>query len=214
MRKFIIYLPVASAFWFVTTITLGGINHPNYQHMSQFISELGAVGTINGQTVNLIGFVPASIFLTAFVILAIYLSSRKTKQTLGFVGIGMYAITLCIAALYPCDAGCRPDSPTTSQIIHNLSAIFGYLNGIAGVFILASDVKQKGNRKLGIIGYVLGSVAVAMFFLLYPEFLLVGLAQRIFELSMYTWIILYSFYFQVEILNKSSKKDAVNRASS
>ena len=202
MRRLIIFLPIASAFWFITTILLGGINHPNYQHMSQFISELGATGAPNGKVVSLFGFVPTSILLTVFVVFAIYLSSKQTKQILGLVGIGVYAITLSVAALHPCDAGCRPDNPSTSQIIHNLSAIFGYLSGIAGIFLLASDAKQKGGRKIGAVGFILGGLTLAMFFLLNPEFSFVGLVQRVFELSMYTWIILYAFYFRVEILNK------------
>jgi hypothetical protein len=35
-------LPLVSALWFLTTIILGGIHQPNYQHMSQYISELDA----------------------------------------------------------------------------------------------------------------------------------------------------------------------------
>ena len=205
MKKLLIYLPIASAFWFVATISLGGVNHPNYQHMSQFISELGATGAPNARIVSLFGFIPTSIFLTVFVLLAIYLSSKQTKQILGFVGIGVYAITLSVAALYPCDAGCRPDNPSTSQIIHNLSAIFGYLSGIAGIFILASDAKQKGGRKIAAIGSILGSLALAMFFLLNPDFSFVGIVQSVFELSIYTWIILYAFYFRVEILNTKTR---------
>jgi hypothetical membrane protein len=199
MRKLIILLPIASAFWFIATISLGAINHPNYQHLSQFISELGATGAPNGKMVSLFGFIPASILLTVFVLYAIYLSSRQPKQIIGLVGIGIYAITLSIAALYPCDTGCRPDHPSTSQVIHNLSASFGYLSGIAGVFLLASDAKQKGNRKIATIGSILGVLTLAMFFLLNPEFSFVGLAQRVFEISMYSWIIIYAFYFRLEV---------------
>lgn len=42
MKKLIIMLPLVSALWFLTTIILGGIHQPNYQHMSQYISELDA----------------------------------------------------------------------------------------------------------------------------------------------------------------------------
>ena len=214
MRKLVIFLPIVSAFWFITTILLGGFKHSNYQHKSQFISELGATGEVNAHAVNLFGFVPTSIFLCAFVCLAIYLSSRQVKQILGLLGIGVYAITLAVAALYPCDSGCNPDNPSTSQMVHDLSAIFGYLSGIVGVYLLASDVKKKGGIRLGTVGYILCGLTIAMFLLLNPEFSFVGLAQRVFELSMYTWIILYSFHIRAEIFNKSRKVGAVDGDSS
>jgi len=195
-----------SALWFLTTIVVGAINQPNYNHLSQFISELGASGSANGQLVNLLGFIPTSVFLTAFVLLAIYVSSRQTKQLLGLVGIGLYSLTLCIAALYPCDAACRPTSPSLSQGIHNLSAIFGYLGGIVGIFLLASDVRVKASRSIANTGFFLAAIAAAMFFLLSPEFILVGLAQRVFELVMYTWIIVYAFHLRAEWLNEQKDK--------
>ena len=202
MRRLIIFFPVVSAFWFVTTITYAGIKHSNYQHMSQFISELGATGEANGQIVNLFGFIPTSFFLSCFVCLAIFLSSRQLKEILGLTAIGVYAITLGVAAVFPCDPGCVADNPSVSQIIHNLSAIVGYACGVVGVFLLASSVTRKGNKMLGTIGFALGGVAVVMFFLVTPEFSFHGLAQRVFELCMYIWIMLYSFYMQSILQNK------------
>jgi len=196
MRILIVFLPIASAVWFTTTIVLAGFNHTNYRHGAQFISELGATGTANGQIVNFLGFVPSSALLTAFVFLAIFLGSRKVKEVFGLIAIGVYALTLSVAAFYPCDLGCRPDSPSTSQIIHNLSAVLGYASGIVGVFVLASVVTQKGSNSLGSIGYSLGALALLMFFLLKSESPFVGLVQRAFEASMYTWAILYAFHLQ------------------
>ena len=66
MKKLIIILPVVSALWFLTTIILAGAYEPDYQHMSQYISELGATGAANGQWVNLGGFIPASVLLVFF----------------------------------------------------------------------------------------------------------------------------------------------------
>ena len=211
MRKLVILLPLTSAMWFLTTILFGGLNHPNYRHYSQFISELGASGAVNGQLVNLFGFIPTSAFLTAFVMLAIYISSRQTKQLLGLAGIGLYSLTLCVAALFPCDAGCRPVTPSVAQLVHNLSAIFGYMGGVIGIFLLASDLRNKASRRLAAIGFFLGAIAIAMFFLLSPESLLVGLAQRVFEFAMYAWIIIYAFHLRAELLNNERDKPGESR---
>lgn len=204
MNTLIIILPVVSALWFFTTIILGGINQPDYQHISHFISELGAIDAANGKIVNFGGFIPASVFLVIFVVLAIYQSPRQKKQVIGLMGIALYAITLGIAALYPCDSGCRPQNPSPSQLIHNLSAMLGYLIALASVFILASYVKQTSSRVLGNVGYAIGGVALTMLIMLNPEFAFVGVVQRLFELSIYTWIILYSYNLSAEIRHKRS----------
>lgn len=205
MKKTIVVFPIASAVWFLLVIVLASSNYPDYQHMSQFISELGATGAPNGKMVSLFGFIPASILLTLFVIYAIYLSSKRIKQVLGLLGIGGYATTLIVAAVYPCDFGCRPEDPSISQIIHNLSAVLGYLSGIIGIFLLASDIhKHEKNKRLVWIGRGLGLVAVVMFLSLSPEFQFVGIAQRVFELTMYLWIILYAFNFQTNIFSNKN----------
>lgn len=197
-----VILPVTSAIWLLLVIVFGGLNYPDYDHMSQFISELGATGAPYGKEVSLFGFIPAGILLTLFAFYAIYLSSRRYKQVIGLIGIGIYGATLCIAAVYSCDFGCRPEIPSTSQNIHNLSAILGYLSGIMGVFLLASDSSMnEDNKRLGLVGRGLGFIAVFMFLLLNPEFRFVGIAQRIFELSMYSWVILYAFSLRTCILN-------------
>ncbi|WP_290619673.1 MULTISPECIES: DUF998 domain-containing protein [unclassified Arsukibacterium] len=210
MKKLIIILPVVSALWFLTTIILAGAYEPDYQHMSQYISELGATGAANGQWVNLGGFIPASVLLVFFVVMAISHSSGQKKQLLGLMGIAVYAVTLGIAALYPCDSGCRPQNPSVSQLIHNLSAMSGYLSAVAAVFLLASYVKQHGSKILSIVGYIFGAVASIMFFLLNPEFPLLGLAQRVFELSIYLWILLYSLHLNAEIRNRNNRGDTSN----
>ncbi|MDX1536965.1 DUF998 domain-containing protein [Arsukibacterium sp.] len=204
LTKLIIILPLASGLWFLMTIILAGINQPGYQHMSQFISELGAIDAANGKVVNFGGFIPASVLLVLFVGIAICYCSRRRKQLIGLVAIAVYAITLGIAAFYPCDAGCRPENPSSSQLIHNFSALLGYVSAVASVFILATYLKQTGSRLLANMGYAIGGLAFVMLIMLNPEFAFVGIAQRVFELSIYTWIILYSFHLSAQIRCKHS----------
>ena len=60
-------------------------------------------------------------------------------------------------------------------MIHNLSAVLGYLSGVIGVFLLASDAKERGDIKLSTLGFILGSFALAMYILLNPQSPFVGL---------------------------------------
>jgi hypothetical protein len=48
----LIGLPILAALWFLITVICGGIAYENYNHMSQFISELGATGTYTGAFIN------------------------------------------------------------------------------------------------------------------------------------------------------------------
>jgi hypothetical membrane protein len=195
MRLAVRLLPVASAVWFLVTIVWAGYGYPNYQHGTQFISELGAKGAPHGQVVNFFGFIPTSLLLGLFVIIATTKLVQRRQQRLGLFCLGIYALTLAIAAFFPCDLGCRPEHPSTSQLIHNLSTVPGYFLGIVGVFVLAIDLKRGDNSSLlSAVGIGLGSCATVLFFLLNPGFPFVGLTQRLFETSIYIWTILYGLH--------------------
>ncbi|WP_087505023.1 DUF998 domain-containing protein [Neiella marina] len=192
MTKIISLLPLLSAGWFALTVIVAGWHFPNYQHSSQFISELGATGAPYGALVNFVGFLPASMALVSFAALILINGNTTAKQTVGLLGVACYGATLSIAAIYPCDYGCRPPTPSSSQMIHNLSALVGYSCGVIAVLLLAADVLKERSRAIAMIGFVLGSIAAVLLLSIVPSSPIVGLIQRLFELVIYSWIVLYA----------------------
>ncbi|NQY93768.1 MAG: DUF998 domain-containing protein, partial [Campylobacteraceae bacterium] len=111
--------------------------------------------------------------------------------------IGIYAFALGIAAVFPCDFECRPTVPSMSHLIHIFSAMPGYLCGIIGIFFISSKSKSWTNSNILMrVGYILGICALGSFLLLDSNFKMVGAIQRLLELSIYMWLILFGFYLR------------------
>ncbi len=195
MKNKLILLPIFSLLWFAVSIVIAGANFPHYQHSSQYISELAAVGAPYADFVRFFGFMPASMLLIAFAVLGLKFSQKRPKQIYGLLGIIVYALTLSIAAIYQCDYGCRPEQPSLAQNLHNLSALIGYPSGIFAVFMLASDLKENNKKYVQIakLANALSYIAIGLFLCLNPLFDYFGVAQRLLELYLYTWCIFYAW---------------------
>jgi hypothetical membrane protein len=94
---------------------LGGANFPNYSHASQLISELGAFDAPNARIINLAGFLPAGLLISAFTFFAWRSLPRSRATTLGMLGLALFAMGYVAAAFFPCEPGCRPAQPSLSQ---------------------------------------------------------------------------------------------------
>lgn len=173
-------------------VVAGGAAWPGYSHVSQFISELGATGAPHGRLVSLGGFLPIGLALTLFAVLAIFIEPRGVLRTLGFLGIVMFASGYTVAAFYPCDFGCRPETPSPSQIIHNTAGLFGYLVAAPSLLALAVSSRKWPNAKtlfpLGVVGAVIAGVG----FLTIGS-PIAGLGQRALEGAVAVWILTYAF---------------------
>ncbi len=193
-RNILLVLPVASFLWFTSVLIWGGITYENYNHASQFISELGATGAPHGSLINYLGFIPAEILILVFVYLSFSVPPTSAKNKTGLILIAVYAISLCAAAVFPCDFGCRPETPTLSHMIHISSAIPAYLSGITAIFLISSGSENWcGSNTLKIAGYILGLIAVLAFFNLDEASDLVGAFQRLLEASIYIWLIMLGY---------------------
>ncbi len=198
MKNKLILLPIFSFFWFAAAIIIAGSNFPHYQHSKQYISELAALGAPHADLIRFFGFIPASILLTAFAVVALIFSEKRIKQIVGLLGVAVYALTLSMAAIYQCDFGCRPEQPSWAQNMHNLSALIGYPSGILAIFMLASDLKDNSKKYLSVakLGHVLSYITLALFFCLNPLFEYLGVAQRLLEFILYCSCIFYAWYLQ------------------
>ena len=176
------------AFWAAITgyallavlIVAGGAAWPGYSHSSQFISELGATGAPYGRLISLGGFLPIGVCVTLFAILAAVIEPRGVLRTLGFLGLVLFASGYTVAAFFPCDFGCRPATPSFSQMMHNLFGLGGYVFGPIGLILLGLTARKwPGGRWLSPLGLICGLVAGAAFFGMGSD--APGLAQRVLE---------------------------------
>jgi hypothetical protein len=161
----LIGLPILAALWFLITVICGGIAYENYNHMSQFIIELGATGTYTGASINYIGFIPTQLIILLFIIICAHKLPRSSLNTVGLLLLCVYTFSLTIAAIFPCDYECRPQTPSTSHMIHIASAIPAYLSGAMAIFILSKGLKKWAPSKaFEKLGYAISILILICFF--------------------------------------------------
>jgi hypothetical protein len=178
-------------------VLLGGATFPNYSPLSQFISELGARGAPHGRLVSLAGFLPAGMLLGSFGVFASQVLPSSRVTLLGLAGIAYYALGYGVAAFFPCDPGCRPVEPSFSQAVHNLVGGTSYFAGAAALIALGVQARSWPDaRHLSALGVLGGGVAMVACAFLSPTFQYVGLAQRVLEACVLSWVVACAFYLK------------------
>ncbi len=195
--KNIRYLPIVSFIWLFTTVFIGGINYPHYNHMTQFISELGANGAPNNFFINYLGLVLVEIFLIVYLVFLLKHYSLNRISRIGIYLLLMYCFLLTVAAVFPIEYEFSTRNYSLSQSIHTIAGGFAYLSGIVGIIVLSIGYKIfSDDKKILIYGLILSTISLICFTLLNVENELDGLFQRILEVSMYLWIIIFSMKFR------------------
>ena len=183
----------------VLMVLIAGALTPEYNHATQFISELGARGAPQEWGVRLLGFLPAGLLLLAFCSLAYSALPRSRTTALGLLGLALFAAGYVIAAAFPCDLGCRPVNPSTSQQIHNAGGLIGYLVAPAFLFALANAARAWPSAgRLVVAGYFAAGLAFIGLLTLSPSSPIVGLSQRLLELAVLIWAAMCGKYLAAQ----------------
>lgn len=176
-------------------VLIAGAATPEYSHISQYISELGARGAPHEWSVRVAGFLPVGLLLLGFCCFAYIALPRSRGTALGLLGLALFAAGYLVAAAFPCDLGCRPSTPSTSQLIHNAGGLIGYLLAPASLFALAREARSwPGSAWLPDVGYGAAGLALLGFLTLSPDSPVVGLSQRLLEASVLVWSALCGRY--------------------
>jgi hypothetical protein len=194
-NKIILITAISGALLILLVTVLGGANFPNYNHATQFISELGAFGAPNAGMINLAGFLPAGLLIIIFTFFAWRSLPYSQGTTLGMFGLALFALGYIAAAFFPCEPGCRPSEPSLSQALHNLLGLAGYFTAPISLFFLGSAAhKWPNGTSLSTIGFIGSGLSLLGLLGMLSEFNYVGLAQRILEASVLVWIVACALY--------------------
>jgi hypothetical protein len=192
VRTLAFWSAIIGASLLVLMTVAGAAAWPGYSHVSQYISELGATGAPHGRLVSLGGFLPVGVLLTTFAVLAALIPPRGVLKTLGSIGLFLFALGYLGAAVFPCDFGCRPETPSGSQMLHMAFGLAGYILAPLTLAVLAiASRKWPGAKGLFPLGLVCAVVAGIAFFSMADPF--AGLFQRVLEGSVLLWIVAFAF---------------------
>lgn len=193
--KFAMACGVLGALWIVALTLAGGATFPDYDHASQFMSELGANGAPYGQLVSWAGFLPIGLLMQAFAIFAWLAAPKSLWSAIGFLGVFVFYFGYTGSAFFPCDYGCRPEEPSFSQTMHYLVGLPGYFLAPLTLALLGVAARNWPKaRHLNILGFVCATSALLALAFLSPDYEYVGAAQRVLEASMLIWVAVCGLY--------------------
>ena len=188
---------------FIITSIIGGYLYPNYNHISNLISETYAVDATYNHQLRYFGYIPSAIFTGIYLIYFNYKTPKSSLKTLGCFSILIsYSLGTIICAIFNCDAGCNPDfiNPSISQIIHNLTGFLTYLVMPFSMFLIGLEFKKIGDLDFYKKCLVLFVISFVFFCILMNNHKsdYIGLIQRVIETTFILW-----FVFARNALKKS-----------
>lgn len=173
---------------YATAVMTASFKYPGYDHLTNFISELGASGSPSAGIMNFAGFLPYGLLVVAFT-LAIHRGIRPdVGGWLGPAILALYGLAYVGVALAPCDPGCQSATPSLHHRLHFLLSDFISLTAILGPYTLYSRMrKDPAWQSLAPMTLVLPGVAWIL-----AELSGVGLSgalrQRLWLLLLFLWI--------------------------
>ncbi|SNR65988.1 DUF998 domain-containing protein [Puniceibacterium sediminis] len=191
-------LPILSGLWLATGVGVIGALTPGYSHIGQFMSVLGASGGPLAAWVNYLVFIPAEIWLLAFLAVLNAQPPRSRSRRFSIVILATYAVLLMAAALLPCDTGCQAKdsggnlSASSVHVAHMAISAIAYPLALIGLLPLGLAAHGTSlPRRLALPVTALGT-CLFLAIILIPD--AQGLFQRLLEALIYLQIILLGRY--------------------
>lgn len=173
---------------FATLVIVGGAATDGYSHVTQKISELGAVGA-QYATLQNVNFLILGVSIVGF---AWALAKRIGPPVLGPVLVGLFGIVAVLHAFVNCDVGCK--GQTGEGLLHNVTGVIGFVAMISGMAILARRWRTDAEWK-PYVPFTLSAATVAIVGLVVFVFTqandiqtFAGVAQRVFAGAFLIWI--------------------------
>jgi hypothetical membrane protein len=154
---------LAPVLW-ASAIIYGGSLRPEYNHFSQYISELGERGSFTEFIMRYGAFVPTGLMHIAF---AAFLSTAfKDNPVAKFAAllIAVNGIARISAGMFPCEVGCALPRLLLSQKLHSLSAGVGFF-ALIGASCLWGVVFRQSQNLRDLSAYTIVSGCLALLFL-------------------------------------------------
>jgi hypothetical membrane protein len=156
---------LAPVLWAGAIIFCGSLR-PEYNHLTQYISELGERGSSTEFIIRYAGFVPTGLMHIAF---AAFLSGVFKGRRLALVAAMLLAINGLArigAGFFPCEVGCAGPRLLLSQKLHSISSGTGFL-ALIGASMLWGILLKRYRRlswlsPYSIVSGVLGLVFLAL----------------------------------------------------
>ena len=166
----------------------------DYNSMSNYLSELGAVGAEYSRIINYFGFVPTafSALIIALLLQSKFSNTRLSRAGLLLVGSGVF-IGYFGAFIFPCDFGC-PSEGSFSQNMHMILGLISYLITPVGLILLGIGLRKEPMIIHSLASFVATFIFLLGFFMMLnpSQIDLLGFWQRLADYTVFALLIFLS----------------------
>lgn len=191
--KFLSLGGVTGSVLFTTITIISASLQSDYDHLNNFISELGATGSSTEWIMNYLGFIPSGICFALFALALLIVVSKSWISRIGSVLFMVFGIGMTLAGIFSCDPGCPPVGSIESGIHDGVSAI-AFMSAILGTILLGFSFKKiKELQNIWPYSIITGLVALILMLVMISTFdskNLTGLWQRLYLLTIFLWTII------------------------
>lgn len=204
----LLFFGIVIPFWLLIGVTIAGLLYPHYNHLSQALSELGAIGSPTHFISPAINNIPIGILFFLFSA-GVFLSQRNNKWVIATAILFLlHGVTSITAGIYSCDPGCMPVNPSISQKIHNFSGLIMFFSLLSAnsiwVIIGRGIIGSRGFTLLSSI-CLLASIVTVPLMVHGADSGTLGLFQRINYGSQVIWVMALAYYLRVNVVAKQKK---------
>lgn len=188
-RPMRIIISLSAALFGIGVPTALGFAWSDYNLSSDFLSELGAKGAPQANTMSYAGFLPAGV-LWALAVLSLLNNARSKLLWIGGVLLLGTSISYIGAAFFPCDAGC-PMEGSSSQMMHNLLGLIGYLASPVGLALIGAHFLRRKHFGAAVASFVAAAAIIIGFGMMASPDMdsTKGIWQRLADFSPFIWLV-------------------------
>lgn len=198
MRALLVLGGIFGPALFTFTTIIAALLRPEYSHVSDFISGLGATGSPDAWLMNYVAFVPTGLLIAGLALVLLTVLPRRLPALAGAALMVVFGLGVTASGLFSCDLGCPQDYGSVENLIHNRIAPVAFLSMIGGIAVLGYCF--RGNpylRPLSAYSWLTSIAALAFLAALVGSLEtreLTGLWQRLLLGSLFAWCMAVSWH--------------------
>jgi len=183
VQEYLLYCGIIATIWIVIGVTIAGRLYPNYNHIEQFCSELGASGAPTEKLSPLINNYPLGLLFCVFGMAII--SEFSESALLLWVGIMVFihGVGTWVAGDFPMDADPYTQTPTLNCKVHSWAGFFMLLSLLIApllmVFHRNTDVIPSMFTWFSLLCFIFSMYSLYVFKIAFKKRSKLGLYQRI-----------------------------------
>lgn len=187
---------IAGPILFTVIVIIGAYLRPDYEHLHNFISELGATNTTNRALMNFGGFILSGLLFCCFAISLLMITPKRFIAKFGAFLILIFGIGMTLAGIFSCDSGC-PQVGSMESIVHDRVSAVTFFSAIIGTVLLGISFRKSSIFKsislYTILSGILSAVLLIIMINSFETKVFTGLWQRLLLLSIFLWTLSVAF---------------------